>query len=97
MSLYEETIAIFGQRAPLRSVFSSGVDAANPCARFVQDKRSRAAFALAASLIRRRYSVRDFALRSRIRSVTAWTIEFNISILPRDRQLKSTLARRVGS
>jgi hypothetical protein len=73
MSLYDETIARFAQRA-LRSLsFSVLSIAAKPCARFVHDNVLRLACERLECSVRSRYSVRDPALRARMRSVTERT------------------------
>ena len=73
MSLYAETIAMFGQRTPRSAAFSGASMPANPCARFVHDSVARVAPAPRACSIRSRYAARESRLRSRIRSVTIRT------------------------
>src|SRR5439155_3190121 len=70
MSLYDETMAIFG-RASSRSMILSPVGAAaKPCARLVQARSLRMGPLLRALSRRDRYSARVAELRLRIRSVT---------------------------
>jgi len=70
MSLYDETIAMFGQRALRSFSFSAVSMAAKPWARFVHDRVARLACERTECSMRSRYSPRSPALRARMRSVT---------------------------
>src|SRR6185295_13777603 len=73
MSLYDETIARFAQRALRSRSFSEVSIAAKPCARFVHDNVLRVACEFRECSVRSRYSPRGPALRARMRSVTERT------------------------
>src|ERR1700730_17763900 len=73
MSLYDDTIAMFGLTAARRASFSRGPHAAKPCAMFAQPSEPRAGPRRAAPRILSRYAARVWALRSMIRAVTLST------------------------
>ena len=64
-------MAMFGHCNCLSASLSCVVDAAKPCARFVQESRERVVVAAALARVRARYDARDARLRSRMRSVTS--------------------------
>src|SRR6185503_6894584 len=66
-------MARFGQRSSLSASLSDAVDAANPCARLVQERRLRAGSPAPCAVMRSRYARRGSRLRPRIRSVTSRT------------------------
>src|SRR6185437_6072689 len=77
MSLYDVTIARFGQRSCFRASLSAAGAAAKPCARLVHESCVRVGPWIALAAIRPRYAARSVRLRSLMRSVTSRTREFS--------------------
>ncbi len=71
MSLYAETIAMFGRARAASARFSGALQAAKPCARLPHDSFARCGPERFALSIFARYAARSTALRVTMRSVTA--------------------------